>query len=62
MMVRKSIKLADFANDKAEYRVEQLTNSTFYRIGQHLHRREVDQMIASGKWTVTIVKNTEMAD
>lgn len=56
MIKPKSIKLADFANEKAEYRVEQLTNSTFYRIGQTLNRKEVDQMIASGKWTVTIVE------
>lgn len=55
-MKTKSIKLADFANEKAEYRVEQMTNSTFYRIGQMLPRREVDQLIASGKWQVTIVE------
>lgn len=56
-MKTKTIKLADWADEKANYQVKQLTNSTFYRVGQVLTRKEVNELCASNRWTVTIVEN-----
>ena len=37
------------------YRVEQVTDSTEYRPGQLLERKEVDDLCAASGWKVTVV-------
>lgn len=55
-MKMKKIKLAD-VGDEAHvlYRVEQLTDSVCYRVGQILAHHEVQALCRADRWTVTVI-------